>query len=167
MSRLKAQLAVLLVLLLPITVHPQEVVKWAVHFDRPDYGGWGARLDLPDLLMSSSGRYEILDHKYSLGTCQRRQQRLDDSDLTALTERLVPVLRRYELDPIVRLNCIVSDVGDSSTLHFSYALDTGRTAAFALTLQPYWCGNDGDYNDLKALQALLRHLADALPTNCE
>jgi len=143
----------------------QTVVDWAIYYDRPDFGGWGVPLDRPDLLLSSTGRYEFLDHRGRLGECERERRYLDGAQVKALAGKLVPVLRRYELQPVIRLDCTITDVGDGDAFWFRYRLDSGRTASFGLQLQPYWCGSQR-YRDVMDLQEMLTDLGETLPDNC-
>ena len=147
-------------------VRGETVTHWALHYDRPDYGGWGIRVDKPDLLISSSGRYEFLDLVDRIGTCIRRDRWLGPDQLASLEEKLFPVLSRYELDPYVHMDCTVTDVGDGSELWFRYGLSGGRIASFRLPLQPYWCDSEALHGDIREFMESLRYLSETLPPNC-
>lgn len=143
----------------------ESVTDWAVHYDRPDDAGWGASLNLPDLLISSSGRYEFLDHVQALGQCERVQRRLSEEQMSTLESTLFPVLSRYELDPRILSACTASHDLTSRYL-FRYRLSSGRVAEFEIGLQSSWCDPEGQHNDVKALEGLLRRLALTLEPNC-
>lgn len=160
------RLWVFLLLLTAAPVQAQDIVDWALYYDRPNYGGWGSRTNFPDLLVSATGRYEFLDQTSRLGECRYAPRRLDEKTQATLEQKLFPVARRYELDSRVETICHVTDAGDGVRIRMKFQLDSGRSGDLYLSLQPGWCDFGAHHSDVSHLQQYLRELVDSLPANC-
>lgn len=144
----------------------EQVVRWAIYYDRIDFVGQGQPVQIPDLLIASSGRYEFLDHKHRLGQCQRQTLSLDEAALEALEAKVIPVLRRYELHPAIRYECEAADTGDQTELYLGVELANGRSTSFKIEVYGYNCGIDDRHRDYVELEAHLKELSDSLTPNC-
>lgn len=160
------QLWVFLLLLNAVPVKTEEIVDWALYYDRPNYGGWGSRINLPDLLVSATGRYEFLDQTSRLGECQYAPRRLDEITQATLEQKLFPVASRYEMDSKLETSCHVTDAGDGVRIQMKFQLDSGRSGYLYLSLQPGWCDFGAHHSDVRNLQQYLQHLVDSLPATC-